>query len=256
MIRVPVMSPRLSSLWLGLVTPLYARVGRKLIDSIKHPTVVRDAAARTVFSVRPRGIRAAISAALLNEDREFAETRWCDAFSSAGKARSMAGVRFGGRLVDSRACSVDVPPERAFAPIRRIGGTTGWYAHDWLWRARGLLDLALGGVGLRRGRTDPEEPRVGDALDMWRVEAYDPGRLLRLRAEMKLPGRAWLEFEVEPRGRSATIRQTALFDPVGLGGLSYWYLMWPLHRLVFAGMLRGLARAAASGPDARLEMAR
>ncbi|GMU67638.1 MAG: NAD(P)-dependent oxidoreductase [Acidobacteriota bacterium] len=244
MIRVPVLTPWLSSLWLGLVTPLYARVGRKLAESIKHPTVVSDPSAREIFAVRPRGIREAIAAALRNEEREIAESRWFDAYSSGGEARDSAGMRFGSRLVDSRTREVEVGPEEAFAPIRRIGGETGWYAYDFLWRLRGFLDLLVGGVGVRRGRPAREELHVGDALDFWRVEAYEPGRRLRLSAEMKLPGRAWLEFEVVPREGGATIRQTALFDPVGLFGRIYWYGVYPLHRLVFAGMLRGIARAA------------
>jgi uncharacterized protein YbjT (DUF2867 family) len=244
MIRVPFLTPRLSSLWLALVTPLYERVGRKLIESIKHPTIVRDPAALAVFPVRPRGMRAAIAAAIRYEERQFAESRWHDAYSSGGESRSWAGVRFGNRFVDARKREVDVSPEEAFAPIRRIGGETGWYAYDWLWRLRGFLDLCVGGVGVRRGRPSTADLHVGDALDFWRVEAYEPGRLLRLSAEMKLPGRAWLEFEVEPRAGGATIRQNAIFDPVGLGGLVYWYLLYPLHRMVFSAMIENIARIA------------
>jgi uncharacterized protein YbjT (DUF2867 family) len=244
MIRVPFLTPWLSSLWLGLVTPLHARVGRKLVESIKHPTVVHDTTALEVFPVQPLGVSEAIAAAIRNEDREFAETNWYNAFSSGGEGRNWAGVRFRNRFVDSRTREVDVGPAEAFAPIRRIGGKTGWYAYNWLWRLRGFLDLLVGGVGMRRGRSMPEELRVGDALDFWRVEAYEPNRLLRLSAEMRLPGRAWLEFEVEPREGGATIRQTAVFDPVGLFGLAYWYLVYPLHRLVFSRMLENIARAA------------
>jgi uncharacterized protein YbjT (DUF2867 family) len=247
MIRVPFLTPRLSSLWLGLVTPLYARVGRKLIESIKHPSIVHDTTAREIFPTQPLGMREAIAAAIRNEDREFAETNWYDAYSSGGESRNWAGVRFGNRFIDSRTREVNVGPAEAFAPIRRIGGKTGWYAYNWLWRLRGFLDLLVGGVGMRRGRPLPEELRVGDALDFWRVEAYEPNRLLRLSAEMKLPGRAWLQFEVEPREGGATIHQTAVFDPVGLLGLAYWYLVYPLHRLVFARMLENIARAAIAG---------
>jgi hypothetical protein len=153
-------------------------------------------------------------------------------------------VRLGRRIVDSRDVHVDAPPAAAFAPIRRIGGAAGWYAHDWLWRLRGLIDLAVGGVGTRRGRRDGEDLRVGDALDWWRVEAYEPGRYLRLAAEMRLPGRAWLEFEVTPEGAGARIRQTASFDPAGLLGLAYWYGIYPLHALVFRDTLRAIARRA------------
>jgi hypothetical protein len=149
-------------------------------------------------------------------------------------------------LVDTRSVRVDRPPARSFLPIQRIGGATGWYYADWLWRLRGGLDLLAGGVGLRRGRRHPLDLRVGDALDCWRVEEFVPGRRLRLLAEMKLPGRAWLEFSVEPDGAGSRLTQTAIFDPRGLAGLAYWYGIWPVHRLVFAGMIRGLARAAAA----------
>jgi len=243
MIPVPVLTPYVSSLWLGLVTPVYARTGRKLIDSLRHDTVVRDQAALRAFPVRPRGIAAAVERALRFEDREFVETRWSDALS-ASTPRSFGGERYGSRLVDSRSLRVSVPPAVAFEPIVRIGGASGWYFANVLWRLRGFLDLLVGGVGSRRGRRSPDRLSPGDTLDFWRVEAIEPGRLLRLRAEMRLPGRAWLQFEVDRTEDGSEIRQTAEFDPVGLIGLSYWYGLWPLHKLVFAGMLRGIGRAA------------
>jgi uncharacterized protein YbjT (DUF2867 family) len=245
LIPVPLLTPRLSSLWLGLTTPVYARVGRKLIESLKNPTVVHDLAARKTFAVRPMSLTEAIRRSMQREDREFATTRWSDAVSSAGATRHWGGVRFGSRLVDTRTIEVPVSPAEAFAPIRRIGGTQGWYHVTWLWRLRGWLDLLLGGVGLRRGRPDPEQVKVGDTLDFWRVERYEPDAQLRLEAEMKLPGRAWLEFEVSPGdGSTSTIRQTAVFDPVGLAGLLYWYGIYPLHAWVFHGMLRAIASRA------------
>ncbi|HXJ83068.1 MAG TPA: SDR family oxidoreductase [Candidatus Methylomirabilis sp.] len=244
MISVPVLTPYLSSLWLGLVTPVYARVGRKLIDSIRHETVVWDRSALKTFNIRPMGIDEALRRALANEDNEFAATRWSDALSSAGQLRSWGGVRFGTRLVDSRTAKVQRPPAVAFKAIQRIGGDTGWYAWNWLWRLRGFLDLLVGGVGMRRGRPDAESLRVGDTIDFWRVEALEPDRRLRLVAEMKLPGRAWLEFEVTGSNSSSTIRQTAVFDPAGLLGQAYWYALYPMHQLVFAGTLRGLVDAA------------
>jgi hypothetical protein len=146
--------------------------------------------------------------------------------------------------VDSRVARVDVPPDAAFKPIQRIGGQTGWYFATWLWHIRGWLDLLAGGVGMRRGRRDPVELRVGDALDFWRVEAFEQDKRLRLAAEMRVPGRAWLELEVSELDWKSEIRQTAIFDPVGLAGLAYWYALYPLHQLVFAQMLRGIARAA------------
>lgn len=259
MIPVPVLTPGLSSRWLGLVTPLYARIGKKLIQGLRNPTLVSNNLAETTFSVEPMDVHTAIARALQNEDQQIAETRWSDSLSSGGQARDWGGVRFGSRLVDSRTLEIPIPPEIAFTPIQRIGGKVGWYYGTWLWSIRGLLDLLVGGVGLRRGRRDPESVRVGDTLDFWRVEKFVPNQILRLRAEMKLPGRAWLEFEVTGNASQSKIRQTASFDPVGLFGRTYWYSVWPLHQFVFGGMLRNLGREAeriaATSADARREMA-
>jgi uncharacterized protein YbjT (DUF2867 family) len=247
-VRVPVLTPHLSSLWLALVTPLYARVGRKLIDSIRHDTVVEDDSARVLFpSIRPVGMSTAISRATVNEDRDYAETRWSDAVSS-DSVRVPSSAHLGTRRVDSRTVTVPVTAERAFAPIRRIGGDTGWYYGDALWLARGGLDRLAGGPGLRRGRRSQDELVPGEALDFWRVEAVEPDRLLRLRAEMRLPGRAWLQFEVRPAAAGSTITQTAIFDPVGVAGLLYWYGLCPIHSLVFGGMLQRIAQAAVADP--------
>lgn len=243
MIPVPFLTPYLSSLWLGLVTPLYARVGRKLVDSLRNPTLVSNNLANRFFAVRPRSTSAAIQRALTNEDQQFAATRWSDALSAGSVTKSWGGVRFGSRLVDSRTLTIRATAADAFRPIQRIGGQTGWYYGDWLWQIRGFLDLLVGGVGVRRGRRHDEQIRVGDALDFWRVEAFEENHLLRLQAEMKVPGRAWLEFEVTEVDGQATIRQTAIFDPVGLFGLAYWYALYPLHQFVFAGMLRGIGAA-------------
>jgi len=255
MLPVPLLTPYLSSLWLGLVTPLYARVGRKLVASLKNPTVISNNLAATAFPVKPRSLREAIARAIINEDNEFAQTRWSDALSAAGKEGAWGAVRFGSRLVDSRVIKTPAPPAAAFTPVRRIGGNTGWYYANLLWRIRGFLDLLVGGVGVRRGRRDPETPRPGDTLDFWRVEAYEPGQMLRLRAEMKLPGRAWLEFEVTGCSDGSVIRQTAIFDPVGLFGLAYWYAMYPFHFFIFAGMLRNIERAARKAMDENADTA-
>lgn len=244
-IPVPFISPWLSSLWLGLVTPVYARVGRKLIESLRNPTVVNDPSARKYFpDIHPRGYSEAIKRALIKEDNEIAQTKWSDAISSSGRPKKWGGIRFGTRLVDSRTVETDLPPEKAFAPIRRIGGKTGWYFANWLWRIRGFLDLLVGGVGMRRGRRDPESLSEGETVDFWRVETYEPNQRLRLYAEMKLPGRAWLEFEVNEKEGHSIIRQTAVFDPVGLSGLAYWYGIYPLHQLVFARMLKNIKTRA------------
>ncbi len=247
LISVPVLTPRLSSLWLGLVTPVYARVGRQLIDSLRNPTVVKDHAALNEFPVRPRGLPEAIERAFINEDQSLAHTRWSDALSSSRGVRSWGGVKFGSRIVDSRSVAVAVPPHQAFTPIRRIGGERGWYYADSLWTIRGWIDLLCGGIGKRRARRDPENLQVGEVLDWWRVEEYEPDRRLRLSAEMKVPGRAWLEFDVEPTPGGSSIRQTAIFDPVGLSGLLYWYSLYPIHAVIFRGMLGQIAARAEDG---------
>jgi hypothetical protein len=201
-----------------------------------------------LFRVRPGGAAAAIRSALENEDREFAETRWFDATSAAG-SRSGAGARFATRLLDRRHVDVAASPAACFRVIEAIGGRNGWYAFDALWRIRGFLDLLIGGVGMRRGR--PDRPlRVGDALDFWRVENIEAGRRLRLYAEMKVPGRAWLEFTVEPTASGSRITQTATFDPAGLAGRAYWYGVYPLHAAVFRGMIAAIAARCTREPAA------
>jgi uncharacterized protein YbjT (DUF2867 family) len=244
MIPVPVLTPRLSSLWLKLVTPRYSKVGRKLIDGLKNPTVVTSDAARREFPIRPRDLRTAVRDAITSEDTEFAGKRWADLADVEDLPRRYGGKTEGARLVDHRHAVVAVAPERAFAAIERIGGPHGWYACDWLWQLRGWMDRMIGGPGMVRGRRDPDRLVTGDTLDCWRVEACEPPRRLRLAAEMKIPGRGWLEFEVVPRDGDVTIHQTAVFDPKGLGGLAYWYAIWPLHELVFRRMLAGIVRHA------------
>jgi hypothetical protein len=252
LIPVPCLTPRLSSLWLGLVTPLYARVGRRLVDSLRNPTTVGTDRALRTFAIRPMPLTQAVARAMALEDAQHAGTRWSDALSAGGiLPRSWGGVRFGARLVDSREVVVNVPPARAFAPVRRIGGAQGWYYGNALWRLRGFLDLLLGGIGVRRGRRDPETPHPGDAVDCWRVESYEPDRLLRLAAEMKLPGRAWLVFEAGPlAGGRTRLRQTAVFDPVGVAGLLYWYGLYTVHAFVFRGMLARIAARVEGRPGA------
>jgi uncharacterized protein YbjT (DUF2867 family) len=214
-ISVPFLTPRLSSLWLGLVTPLYVRVGRKLIDSIRHSTIVEDSRALTEFGIRPCGFREAIAAAIHAENKHL--------------------------KTDIRTLHVNVSPQEAFVPIRRIGGASGWYYANWLWQLRGWMDKLAGGVGMGRGRHDPDSLCVGDVVDCWRVEAIEPDHLVRLVAEMKLPGRACLEFKVTADSTGSVIRQTATFDPLGLLGRAYWYSVLPFHYFVFSGMLQGIA---------------
>jgi uncharacterized protein YbjT (DUF2867 family) len=255
MVPVPVLTPYLSSLWLGLVTPLYAKVGRKLIEGVKNPTVVVDPSA-SELGVRPRGVAEAIRRALANEDQSCAASRWSDAGDPGGPPASPSGTPQGvpepgppdrpsaRRIVDTKTIRVPLPPAEAFLPVRRIGGDVGWYYGNPLWRVRGFLDRLVGGPGLRRGRRDPDDLRPGESLDFWRVERFEPDQLIRLRAEMKVPGRAWLQFEVEPDRDGSIVTQTAVFDPRGLFGLLYWYALLPIHAFMFRGMLRNVGRAA------------
>ncbi|MBV9336427.1 MAG: DUF2867 domain-containing protein, partial [Solirubrobacterales bacterium] len=253
LVRLPLLTPRTSRFCLGLLTPVYGQVVGAMVDSLRNETVVRTSLADDAFPVRPRGLRKAIARALVSEDRQFAETRWSDALPIQ-RPLGWSGISFGRRQVSSRAIRVHRPSELAFEPIKRIGGRTGWYAGSWFWRVRGLVDTVRGGVGLRRGRRDPVDLRVGDAVDFWRVERLEANRLLRLAAEMKIPGRLWLQFEVDREGNGASvIRQTTVFDPAGYVGLAYWYLFCLVHHLIFGGMLRGIARAAerSYAPDLR-----
>jgi lipocalin/uncharacterized protein YbjT (DUF2867 family)/ligand-binding SRPBCC domain-containing protein len=221
LLPVPVLTPRLSGLWLGLVTPAQARVGRALVEGLRNPTVVRSFAAHETFAIRPMTLREAFVRAIDENGSAHFKT-------------------------DSRMTVVDAPPAQAFAPIRRIGGATGWYFANPLWRLRGWIDRGLGGVVMSRDRRDPDNCVVGDIIDGWRVEAYEPERLLRLSAGLTLPGRGWLEFRVDPLdgGARSLIRQTATFDPRGIAGRLYWYGVLPLHALVFRGLLRRIAQRA------------
>jgi len=222
LLPVPALTPRLSGLWLALVTPAQARVGRALVEGLRNSTVVRSTAAADTFAISPKTLREAIVRAIDDGD----------------------GAQF---KIDSRMAVVDAPPAQAFAPIRCIGGSTGWYFADALWRLRAWLDARLGGAGMPRSRRDPHECAVGDLIDGWPVQAYEPDRRLLLSAGLKLPGRGWLEFRVDPLdgGARSLVRQTATFDPRGVAGRLYWYAVLPLHALVFRGMLRRIARLAA-----------
>jgi uncharacterized protein YbjT (DUF2867 family) len=248
-IKTPLITPRASRVLLGLLTPVYGQVAGAMVESLRNETVVDNRGADAQFELRPRGLSESIERALVNEDNEFAQTRWSDALPTEAPLR-WGGLPLGRRLVSSRVVSVNAQPSDAFAPIQRIGGPTGWYAADRFWRLRGLLDTIRGGVGLRRGRRDPDDLRIGDTIDFWRVERLEPGRLLRLAAEMKIPGRLWLQFEVDPADRHAVVRQTTVFDPAGYVGLAYWYALYPIHHRVFSSMLREIRRASESRPHA------
>jgi uncharacterized protein YbjT (DUF2867 family) len=227
LISVPVLTPRLSGLWLGLVAPAQARVGRPLVEGLRNATVVRDPGSRAAFAIEPMPLSQAFARAI-----EDGAATWSK--------------------IDAREVDLAVSPARAFAPIRRIGGASGWYSGDLLWRLRGWLDRLTGGPGMRRRRLTCEDCIVGDVIDDWSVEAYEPDRRLRLSADFRLPGRGWLEFQVTSLdgGRRSRIRQIATFDPRGVLGRLYWYAVYPFHAVVFGGLLRELARRAAAAEPA------
>lgn len=249
-IPVPVLSPGLSGWWLYLFTPREATVGRQLAESLRFPTVVTGDAARRAFpEIRPCGAAEAIDRAFADEARTFAATCWSDALEGMPLPVSLSRE---GRYIDSRTIHASCPPEAAFDPIACIGGEKGWYAFDTLWDIRGFLDILVGGPGHRRGRRDQYALVEGDHLEWWRVEKVESPRLLRLRAEMRLPGEGWLQYELTPDGEGTLVRQTATFHPKGLLGRVYWYLVLPFHHFVFEGTLKGIdreCRALVSGPN-------
>lgn len=253
LVPVPVLTPRLSSYWVHLVTPVPAAIARPLIQGLRNDVVVRDGLAKQLFpQIKLLDYDTAVRLALNNLETGRVETVWSDALaSSQGDATPVLLATHEGIILERRQRLVQAPRTVVYGTFTRLGGKTGWLYMNWAWWVRGFLDRLLGGVGLRRGRRDPREVRVGDAVDFWRVEAVEPDRLLRLRAEMKLPGRAWLEFQVEPvDARRSLLVQTAFFAPRGLAGLLYWYLLYPMHAVIFSGLARKLGhqaeRAAAS----------
>jgi uncharacterized protein YbjT (DUF2867 family) len=245
---MPVRTARAWRLFLGMLTPAHGRVAATMLESLRNETVVSDAAAGEAFAVRPRGLSEAIERVLTGEDHEFADTSWRDVLPEARSSR-WGGIRVRRRMVTSRVEPVHVCPHEVFASIQRIGGQTGWYGTDWFWRVRGWVDKLCGGDGMRQGRRDPQAISVGDRIDFWRVERVEPARRLLLVAEMKIPGRLWLQFDVEGDDRRTELRQTTVFDPAGSVGLVYWYLLYPVHRTIFKAMLHGLNRATHPGAN-------
>lgn len=250
LIPVPVLSPRLSSHWVHWMTPVPQGLARPLIEGLRSEVVVRGDLARRIFpTIAPLSYREALAEALGQLDRGEIETRWSDALAtSQGDLAPVELTTDRGLLIERRQLAVAAPAAAVFRAFTGLGGARGWLYADWTWRLRGAFDRLVGGVGLRRGRRDPDRLRVGDALDFWRVEEVDPPRLLRLRAEMKVPGRAWLQFEARPAGEGrAQLVQTAYFAPRGLAGHAYWYLLYPIHGAIFAHLARRLAARAEKG---------
>jgi uncharacterized protein YbjT (DUF2867 family) len=242
LLNVPLLTPRLSSYWCDLVTPIPASISRPLIEGLRTEVVVRDHRARAIFRFEPLGYREALARAL-DRSSDGPETVWCSSRAAEGGAAAPDRLQsFEGMIVDRRRVVVGAAAGDVFAAVSAVGGSRGWPYAGWLWRLRGIVDRFLGGTGFRRGRRHPELLRAGDPLDFWRVERVSAPRRLLLRAEMKLPGRAWLEWSVDPLGPGrCELTQTALFEPRGLAGLVYWYALYPVHALIFSGTLRVLA---------------
>jgi uncharacterized protein YbjT (DUF2867 family) len=251
MIPVPVLSPRLSSYWCSLVTPVPGAIARPLIEGLRNEVVVRDPGPAAPFGVKGTPFERAVQRAIERTDGHDVETAWFDSLGVPGRPGLTDTGSREGMIVDRQRRLTRAQREVAFAEIERLGGHRGWPFANGLWALRGLLDRLVGGPGMRLGRRDPEHLRVGDAVDFWRVEAVRPPTLLRLRAEMKVPGRAWLQYELSeasesPRG--TIITQTAFFEPRGLSGVLYWYLLLPAHALIFRGSIQELVRRAERAP--------
>jgi uncharacterized protein YbjT (DUF2867 family) len=254
LLAVPVLTPRLSSYWVHLVTPIPAQIAQPLIRGLGNEVVVRDDTARQLFpEIQPLDYETAVRLALEKMDNRGVETAWSDALtSSQGDRKPVSLISTQGMIIERRQREVGAPPGAVYRSFARLGGARGWLYMDWAWQLRGILDRLFGGVGMRRGRRDPEDVRAGDPLDFWRVELVEPGRRIRLRAEMRVPGRAWLEFEARAaQGAGTLLVQTAFFEPKGLLGLLYWYALYPIHSLIFSGLIRKLGESAEGGAKDR-----
>jgi uncharacterized protein YbjT (DUF2867 family) len=246
LIRTPFYAPRLSAYWVHMVTPIHWRLVLPLIEGLRAQLIVRNEAAKKLFpQIKPIDFKTAVHLALGRIQRDNVETSWADALvTTAGDIKPYTFTVEDGMYIETRQALLDLSPEAVFRSYMGIGGERGWMYMDWAWGIRGWMDKAVGGVGLRRGRRHPDEVRVGEALDFWRVEQVEPNRLLRLRAEMKLPGKAWLEFRSEPKDGKTLFTVNAYFAPYGLFGFLYWYAMWIPHRFIFDGLTQRLASRA------------
>lgn len=247
LIPVPVLTPRLSSHWVHWVTPIPSTIARPLIEGLRNEVILHSDLAKEMFpEIQPMDYQTAVERALMKIREGEVETFWSDSLtSSRGDIQPVYLSQQEGLIIEQRQLIINTSAEQVFRTFSGLGGKRGWLALDWAWWLRGTFDRVIGGVGMRRGRRDPNEVRVGDAIDFWRVEAVEPDRLIRLRAEMKVPGSAWLQFEAQPQTANMTnLIQTAYFDPKGLLGLAYWYFLYPIHAWIFAGMVRKIAEQA------------
>lgn len=246
LIRMPVNAPRLSAYWVHMVTPIHWRAVLPLIEGLRARLVVRDDQAKKLFpAIKPMDFRSALRLALGRVLSERVETSWSDALvNTAGDVKPYLFTVESGLMLEQRTKLVDAPPEAVYRAYTGIGGERGWFYMDWAWALRGWFDKAIGGVGIRRGRRHPDDIRAGESLDFWRVEAVEKNRLMRLRAEMKVPGKAWLQFESTPQDGKTLLTETAYYEPRGFWGFVYWYAMWPFHAFLFDGLIRRLAARA------------
>lgn len=247
LIPVPFLTPGLSSHWVHWITPVHASVTRPLIEGLVNEILVRDNSAREIFpSIQPVSYFQAVDSALNGLRTGDVETRWCDAlYSSLGDRQPVNLISEEGMLLEQRQIRIKASQEGVFQIYTSLGGEKGWLYMDWAWRIRGWIDRLLGGSGLRRGRRDPVHLRVGDAVDFWRVEEIQQPGMLRLRAEMILPGNAWLQYESGqiPEG-DILLLQTAIFAPRGLAGFLYWYVLYPIHGIIFSGLMKRIKKQA------------
>ena len=241
---VPVLTPWLSSLWLGLVTPVYARIGRKLIQSIQHDSIVRSHAAREYFSIKPLGYQEALHKVIAEEKKQMIR-RWYSAISSRGFVKKTFHADPKKRKKKSYEHMIDASPEKVYRYLQTLGGKNGWYG-EWLWKLRGVIDLLCGGVGCRRLRLDATSLQVGDPVDFWRVIVMKENEQIVFKAEMKVPGEAFLTFYLKPSGHKTLLRMESIFDPQGLFGKLYWYLLLPFHEYIFKGLIHRIVKEAPS----------
>ena len=250
-IQVPVLTPNLSSLWIGLVTPVPTSLARPLVGSLISEVVAdKNKSVDALIPPPPEGllnVEESIKLALTRTNDHKVETRWSDASTpTAPWQKAQGDPEWAGEMIlsDRREALASAPIETVWKYIESNGGDNGWYGSDFLWWGRGVIDRFFGGVGLRRGRRDSESLRVGDSLDFWRVEEIEHGVHMKLYAEMVLPGKAWLDFRVDTKDGKTRIVQEATFVPRGLGGQLYWYSIAPLHTLVFPTMIRNIVKRA------------
>ena len=256
MIPVPVLSPKLSSYWVNLVTPIPGSIATPLVEGLTTEVIVNHPEAARAYDVTPIAYREAVELALDRAKQGKIETLWSESFyepTVVDSAEQLSDKE--GLLFDKRVRRFAVSPESAFKAVARIGGEEGWYTFNWLWKLRGLIDRLFGGIGMRRGRRNPDMVVPGDIMDFWRVEAVEPNKHLQLYAEMKLPGQAWLRFDIEPCEDGQTeIKQVAYYEPKGLFGYLYWWSVYPFHVVLFPRMLQKIgehARAMEASPDGK-----